>query len=130
MNNATIEPAGPRPGVNGKQFFNMEGSANGTFAGFGVVDFQSSPMNVPVTSLIIDLTQANAAFTHNRVLIFYLSTDTATNVEPGTSPLIYNGADLPTGLETQLSPPHGSESPPHPGGTTPFFCSALARSRR
>jgi hypothetical protein len=81
----------------------MEGSANGTFASFGVVDFQSGPMNVPVTSLTIDLTQANAAFTHNGTLIFYLSTDTATNIEPGASPLIYNAADTPTGLGTQLS---------------------------
>ena len=103
VNNATIQPAGPRPGVNGKQFFNMEGSGNGTFASFGVVDFQSGPMNVVVTSLTIDLTQDNAAFTQNGTLNFYLSTDTATNIEPGTSPLIYNAADPPTGVGTQLS---------------------------
>ena len=75
-NNATVQPGGPRPGVNGKQFFNMEGSVNGTFASFGVVDFQSSPMSVQVTSLTLALTQANAAFTHNGALTFYLSTDT------------------------------------------------------
>jgi hypothetical protein len=106
VNNATIQPAGPRTGANGKQFFNMEGSGNGMFASFGVVDFQSGPMNVAITSLTIDLTQDNAAFTNNGTLIFYLSTDTATNIEPGTSPLIYNSnsADLPTGIGTQLSP--------------------------
>src|SRR5260370_13321157 len=103
-NNATVQPGGPRPGVNGKQFFNMEGSVNGTFASFGVVDFQSSPMSVQVTSLTLALTQANAAFTHNGALTFYLSTDTATNIEPGISPLIYSAADIPTGLGTQLSP--------------------------
>jgi hypothetical protein len=81
----------------------MEGSANETFASFGVVDFQSGPMNVPVTSLTIDLTQDNAAFTHNGTLIFYVSTDTAANIEPGTSPLIYDAADIPTGVGTQLS---------------------------
>jgi hypothetical protein len=103
-NNATVQPGGPRPGVNGKQFFNMEGSANGTFASFGVVDFQSSPMSVQVTSLTLALTQANAAFTHNGALTFYLSTDTVTNIEPGISPLIYSAVNIPTGLGTQLSP--------------------------
>jgi hypothetical protein len=102
-NNATVQPGGPRPGVNGKQFFNMEGSTNGNFASFGVVDFQSAPTSVPVTSLTLDLTQANAAFTNNGALIFYLSTDTATNIEPATSPLTYSAADTPTGLGTQLS---------------------------
>jgi hypothetical protein len=102
-NNATVQPSGPRPGVNGKQFFNMEGPANGTFASFGVVDFQSSPITVPVTSLILDLTQANAAFTNNGALTFYLSTDTTTGIEPVTSPLAYSSVDLPTGLGTQLS---------------------------
>jgi hypothetical protein len=104
FNNATIQPGGPRSGANGKLFFNMEGSGNTTFASFGVVDFKSGPMNVAVTSLTLDLTQDNAAFTHNGTLIFYVSTDTATNIEPGTSPLIYNAADLPTGIGTQLSP--------------------------
>jgi hypothetical protein len=103
-NNATVQPGGPRPGVNGKQFFNMEGPANGTFASFGVVDFQSSPMSLQVTSLALALTQANAAFTHNGALFFYISTDTATNIEPGISSLIYSVADIPTGLDNQLSP--------------------------
>ena len=102
-NNATVQPAGPRPGVNGKQFFNIEGAGNGAFASFGVVDFQSSPMSVQVNSLTLALTQANAAFTNNGSLVFYLSTDTITNIEPATSPLIYNVADIPTGLGTQLS---------------------------
>ena len=40
-NNATIQPGGPRAGTNGKIFFNMEGSSNGSFSDFGVVDFQT-----------------------------------------------------------------------------------------
>jgi len=104
VNNATVQPSGPRPGVNGKQFFNMESLGQGTFASFGVVDFQSSPMSLQVTSLALALTQANAAFTHNGALTFYLSTDTATNIEPGISSLIYSVADIPTGLDNQLSP--------------------------
>jgi hypothetical protein len=103
-NNATVQPGGPRPGLNGKQFFNMEGSGNGTFASFGVIDFQANPMNAQVTSLTLVLTQANAAFTHNGGLVFFLSMDTATNIEPVTSPLIYSAGDIPTGLDTQLDP--------------------------
>jgi hypothetical protein len=103
-NNATVQPTGPRPGVNGQQFFNIEGSANGNFASFGVVDFQSSPIDVQVTSLTLTLTQANAAFTHNGALVFYLSTDTTTNIEPISSPLIFNAFDPPTGLGSQLTP--------------------------
>jgi hypothetical protein len=94
---------GPRPGVNGKQFLNMEGSANGGGASFGVVDFQTGPMTIQVASLTVDLTQANAAFTQNGALNFYLSTDTATNIEPFTSPLAFNPADFPTGIGGQLS---------------------------
>ena len=103
VNNGTIQPAGPRPGLNGKQFFNMEGSSNGSFSSFGVVDFQTSAANVPITGLTINLTQANAAFTSNGTLLFYLSTDTTTSIDPGTSPLIYNTADIPTGLDNQLN---------------------------
>jgi len=103
-NNATVQPAGPRPGANGKQFFNMEGASNGTFASFGVVDFQPGSMSVQIASLTLALTQANAAFTNDGSLIFYLSTDTATDIEPIGSPLIYSAADAPTGLGGQLSP--------------------------
>lgn len=104
VNNATVQPLGPRPGSNGKQFFNFEGVGNGAFSSFGVVDFQPSPMSIQVTSLTLALTQANAAFTHNGALIFYLSTDTATNIEPSISPLAFSAANAPTGLGTQLTP--------------------------
>jgi hypothetical protein len=104
-NNATIQPGGPRPGPNGKNFFNLEGSSNGSFASFGVVDFQlASGTTFGVgDTLSLSLTQANAAFTHNGLLAFYLTTDTTTDIEPGTSPLHYDGTDLPTGLGTQLN---------------------------
>jgi len=103
-NNATIEPGGPRAGTNGKIFFNMEGSSNGSFASFGVVDFQT-PTGVtfgPGQELTLALTQDNAAFTANGSLAFYVSTDTSTNIDPGTSPLAFDTASLPTGLGTQL----------------------------
>jgi hypothetical protein len=106
FDNATIQPTGPRTGANGQLFFNIEGSDNGQFASFGVADFMPSAMNVAITSLTLTLTQANASFTHNGSLLFYISGDTTTSIDPGTSPLFYDGGALPTGLGTQLSPTH------------------------
>jgi hypothetical protein len=103
-NNATVQPGGPRAGDNGKLFFNMEGSSSDTFASFGVVDFQlpdGSTFN-PGDVLSMTLTQANAFFTHDGVLAFYVSTDTTTDIEPDTSPLAFDATDLPTGLGSQL----------------------------
>jgi hypothetical protein len=53
--------------------------------------------------LSLGLTQNNAAFSNNGALLFYLTTDTTTNIDAGTSPLAYNSADLPTGLDSQLN---------------------------
>ena len=105
-NNATIQTGGPRAGTNGKIFFNIEGSSNGSFSDFGVVDFQT-PSGVtfgPGQELSLALTQDNAAFTANGSLAFYVSADTTTGIEPGTSPLAFQGTSLPTGLGTQLDP--------------------------
>jgi len=104
--NATIQPGGPRPGGNGKFFFNMEGSANNQFASFGVVDFATTGA-APISGLgllRVQLVEANAAFTSPGSLNFYLSTSTATNIQPGTSPLVYNPALGQEGLGTQLDP--------------------------
>jgi hypothetical protein len=104
--NATVQPAGPRPGDNGKRFFNMEGSANDTFASFGVIDFPAPQPGYPVASvnaLTLRFTQQNAAFTHDGGLRFYLTADTTTDIQPG-SPLHFDAADLPGGLDGQLLP--------------------------
>src|SRR5262249_11760426 len=87
--NATVQPGGPRAGSNGKAFFNIEGPANGTFASFGVVDFQLTADSTvtSISGLTLSLTQANAAFTHAGSLQFFLTEDTTTDIQPGTSPL-------------------------------------------
>jgi hypothetical protein len=105
-NNATVQPGGPRAGPNAKFFFDVEGSSNGPFASFGVVDFQtpSGATIAQASALSLTLVQDNAAFTHAGSLLFYLSTDTATNIEPATSPLKYQVGNIPTGLGTQLDP--------------------------
>jgi hypothetical protein len=105
FDNATIWPSGPRTGTNGKIFLNAEGSGNGTFASFGVIDFQApvAPGSV-VTSLTLTLFQSNAAFTVNGPLDFYLTQDTQTNIQPNTSPLTYQVGAANDGIGNQLSP--------------------------
>jgi hypothetical protein len=103
--NATVQPSGPRTGTNGKQFFNMEGTSNGTFADFGVVDFATTGAG-PVSNLnllTLRLTEDNASFTKPGGLAFYITTDTTTNIQPGTSPLAFNTNFPPQGLDGQLS---------------------------
>lgn len=107
VNNATVQPAGPRTGANGKRFLNIEGSSYGNFASFGVLDFDVSSQIDPASigSLSLTLIESNAAFTTAGLLDFYISTDTATSIEPGGG-LVFDTTDTPDGLGTQLQPLH------------------------
>jgi hypothetical protein len=103
---ATVWPAGPRPGDFGKIFFNIEGTSNGQFASFGVADFKVAtpgPVLSVSNTLMLFLTQSNTIFTHNGGLQFFVTTDTATDIQPGTSPLQFLSAFPPTGIGGQLS---------------------------
>lgn len=93
IDNATVQPAGPRTGTNGKRFLNIESSPNAGFASYGVIDFQfgSVAAQPAFTTLTIALTQANASFTSNGRLNFYLSTATSASLQPGISPLVFGG---------------------------------------
>ena len=114
---STVQVAGPRSGSNGTNFLNVEGSNNGSFASFGVLDFSTSAFNLAfpataVSSLTLSLTESNSAFTTaSGGLNFYLVTDTTTSITAGSSPLVYQTANAPEGLGTQL-------------GTTPFLLGA------
>ncbi len=105
FDNATVQPAGPRPGDNGKRFFNMEGNSNGGFASFGVADFAPhtpGQEGLPVR-LTFEVVQANAAFTMNGDLHFWLTTDTTTDIQPSDDPAVrFIAADNPDGLDQQL----------------------------
>jgi len=104
-NNATVQPGGPRTGTNGKRFLNIEGSSNNSFASFGIADFRI-PTGVTFNSggaLSLTLTQANASFTNNGSLAFYLTTDTTDSIDPGSSPFRYQSSATPTGLGSQLA---------------------------
>jgi hypothetical protein len=110
VDNATVWPDGPRPGPNGKIFFNAEGPSNGDFAGYGVAHFDSTLLGIDFTvdridSVTVTLVQANAAFTHDGTIHFSLTTDVNTDIQPGgTSPLVYDPSDNPDGLASQLQP--------------------------
>ena len=80
-NNATMQNAGPRTGANGKNFYNMEASSNGSFESFGVADFTFSAgaLGGTVTSInsaTLALTQSNAAFSAPDKIDVYLATNT------------------------------------------------------
>lgn len=108
-NNSTVWPSGPRPGPNGKRFFNIEGRVQGgDFASFGVAD-----MTVPtrgrrvsvVNNLTVLMTQQNAAFTNNGRVRFWLTLDVFTDINPpekGMDPALRFDASLVDGVGKQL----------------------------
>lgn len=101
FNNATVQPAGPRPGANGKNFFNIEGSVNAAFASYGVARWDVSAAfaqfdssygagNWTIDLVQLELTQSNAAFTHSGNVRIGHTDDDTTNIEPApASPLTY-----------------------------------------
>ncbi|MGH7726946.1 MAG: hypothetical protein ACREOU_16100 [Candidatus Eiseniibacteriota bacterium] len=104
LDNATVQPAGPRSGVNGKAFFNIEGSANGTFASYGVADFSFGVLPdavIAINSIAIELVQSNAAFSAAGDVVFSLDTSASlADIQPGgTSPLAFDGADPGTATD-------------------------------
>jgi len=96
----TIQPAGPRQGVNGDRFFNVEGFNNGAFASYGVarwdltaskaaLDTAYGAGNWHITSVELELTQSNAAFSLAGPVSVYYSTDDTTDVKTLASPCFY-----------------------------------------
>jgi hypothetical protein len=97
-NNATVQPAGPRSGTNGKINFNLEGSSNAANSSFGVVDFNFATLVLPGTATsvgggLLQLTEANAAFTAPGPFSIYTSTQTGVSIEPTNLTLNYNGTN-------------------------------------
>lgn len=101
--NATVQPGGPRTGTSGKGFFNIEGSANGSFASYGVADFNFGPLPmtvISVNSASLALTQANASFSTTGLVIFSLDQSAVlADIQPGTSPLAFDGVDPGTATD-------------------------------
>ena len=103
-----IQPAGPRTGANGSIFFNIEGSANGANASYGIARFgvaaaksafdaQFGAGNYTISDIALNLTQSNSAFTVNGGLAFAFSPDNTSNINlRGSSPFKF-----PTPAPTQ-----------------------------
>jgi hypothetical protein len=96
----TIQPTGPRPPANGDNFFNIEGANNTTFASYGVARWDLTAVRAAfdaaygagqwsVSSVELELTQANAAFSHVGGVAVYLSSDDTTDVKTTASPVQY-----------------------------------------
>lgn len=103
FDNATVQPGGPRSGSSGKAFFNIEGSDNGNFASYGVVDFDGTGVSFAgpigaITGVKLFLTQSNAGFSTSGPVRVYLTPDTATDIQPGTSPLVFDPSNPPGGI--------------------------------
>jgi len=102
--NATVQPGGPRSGGSGKAFFNIEGSANGTFASYGVADFNYGVLAnavIGINSATLVLTQANAAFSASGDVVLSLDQSAApADIQPGgSSPLNFDGVDPGTATD-------------------------------
>ncbi|MCP5279940.1 MAG: PEP-CTERM sorting domain-containing protein [Thiobacillus sp.] len=97
--NATVQPAGPRTGSSGTNYFNIEGSDNGGFASYGVARFDLAAMKADfdalygaggwrVDNVVLELTQSNAGFTTDGGVQIYFTGDDAVSIaNDGTSPL-------------------------------------------
>lgn len=120
--NATVQPAGPRSGGNGKAFFNIEGSDNlSNFASFGVMDFSAADFGIgslvtDILSMTLDLYDAPAGFSAAGGIDFWVSEATVVDIQPGSA-LHYEASDLPTGLAGQLNPIHSAGSGTYAPGT-------------
>ena len=96
-NNSTVQPSGPRNGY--EYYFNMEGSSNGSYSSFGIIDFDFSSVSLSetasdVTGATLSLTQANAGFSTSGPVSVYLTDETS--LSPQSTSLRYvsgqNGA--------------------------------------
>ncbi|RIK86696.1 MAG: hypothetical protein DCC67_02465 [Planctomycetota bacterium] len=98
--NATVLSTGPRPGLNGQAFFNIEGTALGAFASYGVLRFETAALGLlfdetfgaggwQVWSIELGLTQSNASFSAAGPVSVWFTGEDATSLAPPTSPLAF-----------------------------------------
>lgn len=99
---ATVRPAGPRTGVSGTNFFNVEGSSNNANASFGVLDFTptANANATGISNLRLTLDESDAAFTAPGTFNIFLVTNTARSLTDTT--LTFDAANTPGGFGSQL----------------------------
>ncbi|MBX3376317.1 MAG: hypothetical protein KF678_04865 [Phycisphaeraceae bacterium] len=111
----TIQPGGPRQGVNGDRFFNIEGLNNGAFSSYGVARWDLTQVRADfdaafragqwqIAAVELELTQDNAAFSLSGPVAVYYTPDDVTDIKTTASPLFYPlfdpltfASDLPLG---------------------------------
>jgi hypothetical protein len=71
----TIQSSGPRPGIPGSNYFNIEGKKNDRFASFGVLVFAApkGETQVEFKELTLKLVQSIPDFAHDGKLQFFLA---------------------------------------------------------
>ncbi|MBK8017129.1 MAG: PEP-CTERM sorting domain-containing protein [Betaproteobacteria bacterium] len=100
IENATVQPAQVRSGSNGINFFNIEGSANGNFASYGVARFDVTAIKAGfdavygvggwvVDSVALQLTQSNAGFTNDGLVDVYFTDDDSVTLAGGSTALLH-----------------------------------------
>lgn len=104
---ATVQPGGPRTGNNGKNFFNIQGNDNGNFASFGVADFNGGLLRptegaADISNIVLKLYDAPASFSAAGNIRFWLTPNSEIDIQPGTSPLIFDSNFLPDGVGNQI----------------------------
>jgi len=98
--NATVQPGGVRGGASGLAFFNIEGSANGNFASYGVARFDGAAIKSEldatygagawaIEDVSVELVQSNAGFTTDGSVSVAYTGDDVTSILEGSSPLAY-----------------------------------------
>jgi hypothetical protein len=106
--NAQVQPGGPRSGINGKAFFNIEGSSNGNFSSFGVADFQLMPfppIYAPLLGVSLRMTQSNAGFSNSGPLSIYLTSQTGVDIQSTNTNLNYvSGMNGLASVDSDLAP--------------------------
>lgn len=117
----TIQVAGPRTGVNGDNFFNIEGNNNAEVnRSYGVarwdvtalratLDAQYGAGNWRVSRVDLVMTQSNAAFSAAGGLTLFYTADDTTDIKTATSPLAhpfydeFGAPDLPVDVANPLT---------------------------
>ena len=108
FDNATVRPDGPRTGNPGKVFFTVQGSASGSFASFGVADFNLGEAGLMETAqgiagVTLVLTQSNAAFTANGSYGVYLTDATGVDIQPGSPIAFQSGNDGASSVDSAFT---------------------------
>jgi hypothetical protein len=100
---AIVQPAGPRGGDGGSNYFNIEGKKNDKHASFGVLSFAAPKLDAaspPIDGFELRLVQSLARFAKDGKLKFYL---VASNRDPSDLKFDPKHAD---GLGDQIKNPH------------------------